>query len=242
MTVLQNFVVFEGGDGSGTSTQLEILKQRFNRNDLPDFPDSRRKVSPRPHSSRQHSPQQTLPRQTLPPLAATFEPTDGPVGRLLREALRGNTPLNRETMARLFSADRAEHLYGENGIVSLTRQEYLVVCDRYKLSSLVYQGIDCGGELPLNLNKDFPAPELLLYFDLDPKIAFERLEKRSQTDIYEHLDFQIKVRGHYLSLLDSCRAEGSRVVVIDASAAIDDVARVVWQNVCMMPIIKKCMF
>ncbi|MDR1363185.1 MAG: dTMP kinase [Spirochaetaceae bacterium] len=212
MGVLQNFVVFEGGDGSGTSTQLGILKQRF--------------AGGGPGA--------------LPPLVATFEPTGGPVGHFLRSALRGDIQLLGETMARLFSADRAEHLYKEDGVVQLAKRGSLVVCDRYTLSSRVYQGIECGDELPVILNKDFPAPELLLYFDVDPIIAFERCKQRSQRDIYERLNFQIQVRGRYRSLLDSCRAEGSCVVEIDASAAIDSVAQVVWRNISQLPIMKGC--
>ncbi|MDR2795197.1 MAG: dTMP kinase [Spirochaetaceae bacterium] len=218
MALLQNFVVFEGCDGSGTSTQIELLNRRFGERGRGDDRDDR--------------------RQTLPPVVCTFEPTDGPVGRLLRAALRGEVRLRGETMARLFSADRAEHLYGENGVVALTKAGSLVVCDRYTLSSRVYQGIECGDELPAVLNSGFPAPELLLFFDIDPRAAFERLEKRPHKDIYERLDFQIRVRERYLGLLDSCRAGGSRVAVMDAAAPVDAVAQAVWQNISLLPVIK----
>jgi dTMP kinase len=210
MAVLQNFVVFEGGDGSGTSTQLEILRRRF-------------RESP-----------------ALPPATFTFEPTDGPVGRLLRGALRGDIKLHGETAARLFSADRAEHLYGEGGIVQLLRQGSLVVCDRYTLSSRVYQGIECGDALPESLNRDFPAPCLLLFFDIDTGLALERLKSRDRTDVYENADFQRRVRERYLALLDSCRAEGTRVAVIDAAAPVSRVAEAVWQNIALLPIMKGC--
>ena len=211
MAILQNFVVFEGGDGSGTSTQLELLQRRF-------------EGGPR----------------GLPAVICTSEPTDGAVGRLLRAALRGEVRLHSDTMARLFSADRAEHLYGEGGVVQTARRGSLVVCDRYTLSSRVYQGIGCGDELPAALNSGFPAPELLLFFDIDPHTALLRLEKRAQKDIYETLDFQLRVRERYLHLLDSCRAEGSRVAVIDASSPVDAVAEAVWQNISLLPIIKRC--
>ncbi|MDR2803018.1 MAG: dTMP kinase [Treponema sp.] len=216
MAVLQNFVVFEGVDGSGTSTQLDILKRRFD--------------------------QKSGQGQMLPPVLFTFEPTDGVVGQLLRRALRGEVKLLGETMARLFSADRAEHLRGAGGIETSAMNGALVVCDRYALSSRVYQGLECGDELPAMLNKNFPSPEMLLFFDIDPNISQKRLETRAQKDIYEKPDFQIRVRERYLSLLDSCRACGSRVAVIDASAGIADVARTVWQNICLLPIMKGCTF
>ncbi|MDR3355634.1 MAG: dTMP kinase [Spirochaetaceae bacterium] len=210
MSVLQNFIVFEGGDGSGTSTQLELLKRRFGKEDA-----------------------------LSPPVIFTFEPTDGAVGRLLRAALRGEPRLHGETMTRLFSADRAEHLYGEGGIVEAAERGSLVICDRYTLSSRVYQGLECGDGLPAALNGGFPAPELLLFFDIDPRLALLRLETRTQKDVYESLDFQLRVRERYLGLLDSCRAEGSRVVVIDASAPIDAVAEAVWQNISLLPVMPR---
>jgi dTMP kinase len=207
MAVLRNFVVFEGCDGSGTSTQLELLRRRFGGG--------------------------------LPKLVCGFEPTDGPVGRLLRGALRGNPRLCPQTMAHLFAADRAEHLYGTGGIAELANGGSLVVSDRYTLSSLVYQGLECGDALPRTLNSGFPAPELLLFFDIDPETALRRIENSRETkDIYERLGFQTRVRERYIKLLDACREEGSAAAIIDASAGVSEVSEAVWQAIRALPIMK----
>jgi dTMP kinase len=208
MAVLRNFVVFEGCDGSGTSTQLELLGRRFGGDGLPK-------------------------------LVCGFEPTDGPVGRLLRGALRGNPRLHPQTMARLFAADRAEHLYGTGGIAELAGGDSLVVSDRYTLSSRVYQGLECGDALPRALNAGFPAPELLLFFDIAPETALRRIENSRETkDIYERLDFQTRVRERYLGLLDACRGEGSAVALIDASADVAEVSEAVWRAVRTLPLMQ----
>ena len=209
--ILQNLIVFEGGDGSGTSTQIELLRRRF---------DSRREGG-------------------LPALFTTFEPTDGPIGRMLRQALRGTLPLRPETIARLFAADRNEHLYGNGGVRERCLGGDLVVSDRYVPSSLVYQGLDCGEELPALLNRDFPLPELLLFFDLDPEIALERLEKRSGRDLYERLDFQIRVRERYRALLPAYAARGARLEYLDASRPAEDLAEEVWRLLRKMPIFER---
>jgi dTMP kinase len=175
----------------------------------------------------------------LPPFYGTFEPTDGPVGRLIRSVLKGEIFLEPATTARLFAADRNEHLYGKDGIAGRCKKGGLVVSDRYTLSSLVYQGITCGEELPRKLNGDFPFPELLLFFDLDPKLALERLKTRDGQDIYEYLEFQIKVRERYRALLPVYAETGVRVECIDASAEIGDVAEAVWRAVQKMPIISR---
>jgi dTMP kinase len=212
MKILNNFVVFEGGDGSGTSTQMEKLKKSF--------------ATP-----------QGLGVRPLR-LFSTFEPSDGPIGRLIRSGLRGEISLKSETIAFLFAADRNEHVFGPGGIVEHTKQGDLVVCDRYILSSLVYQGITCGEELPLRLNSHFPLPEALLFFDVDPEIAQKRMENRQEKEIYEALEFQIQVRGRYKTLLPYFEAEGCRVEIIDASLPPDEVAHNVWGTLRKMPIFK----
>lgn len=93
------FVVFEGLDGSGTSTQLAIIGAWLG-------------------------------------CFTTFEPTNGPIGALIREKLREGGFSN-ETMALLFAADRKEHL--EKEIEPRLARGEVVLCDRYVMSSLAYQ-------------------------------------------------------------------------------------------------------
>jgi dTMP kinase len=207
MEIITNFAVFEGGDGSGTTTQLKLLKERFSRGKLPPFYD-------------------------------TFEPTDGPIGRIIRSGLKHEAALKPETIAHLFAADRSEHLYEKDGIAERCARGELVVSDRYVPSSLVYQGITCGEELPSRLNKDFPCPELILFFDLDPETAQKRLETRTSKDIFEYLEFQIKVRSLYKALLPRFSDQGVRIEIIDASQSPDEVADQVWRALQKMPIFK----
>jgi dTMP kinase len=210
MEILRNFAVFEGGDGSGTSTQLALLRQKFaTRGELPPF------------------------------FSPTAEPTGGSIGLLLRSALKKDIILQPDTLARLFAADRGEHLYAQNGIIERCKRGELVVCDRYTLSSLVYQGIECDETLPRSLNASFPAPELLLFLDLDPQIAQKRLNNRPSLEIFEYPEFQMKVRERYLFLLNEYRNAGVRVELIDASQSVEQVASQVWSALSKMPIFKQ---
>jgi dTMP kinase len=202
MIILPNFAVFEGGDGTGTSTQLALLGERLGGGFYP-----------------------------------TAEPTGGPVGRIIRSALRGDLALRPETLALLFAADRNEHIYGPGGIAERCGRGELAVSDRYILSSLVYQGIDCGEELPEALNAAFPLPEILLFFDLDPEIALERVKDRPVKDKYEQHPFQIRVRERYRALLPRWEDAGVRVATIDASREKTEVAEQVWSVLVKMPIL-----
>jgi dTMP kinase len=209
MEIISNFVVFEGLDGSGTSTQLALLEQKL--------------AGLAPHGLA---------------FMSTFEPTDGAIGKLIRSILKKDLVLRPDTLARLFAADRNEHLYAFGGIIECCQRGELVICDRYTLSSLVYQGIECGIELPRGLNEAFPAPELLLFFDIDPGIAQQRMAGRPSLEIFEHIEFQKKVRQQYHALFDEYRKAGVRLEIIDASQDVEKVAEDVWKEVAKMPIIK----
>ncbi|MDR0442401.1 MAG: dTMP kinase [Treponema sp.] len=208
MDIISNFAVFEGGDGSGTTTQLSLLKERLKNSIKPVF-------------------------------FSTFEPTDGQIGTLIRAALKKEISLKPETLAMLFAADRNEHLYGQDGVLERSGRGELVVSDRYVPSSLVYQGIECGDELAASLNSRFPAPETLLFFDIEPEIALKRLKGRPSSEIYEYRDFQEKVREKYKTFLGMYRDAGVRVAVIDASKTAEEVADLVWSELSLMPIMKK---
>jgi dTMP kinase len=191
--VLQNFVVFEGCDGSGTTTQLSRLKDYFST-----------------HNG-------------LPPLWTTSEPSSGEIGRLIRRFLKGEVRCCPETLARLFAADRCEHLFGEDGIIAHCGRGEVVVSDRYAPSSLVYQGIQCGDALPRQLNEDFPCPQMLLFFDIDSETAEARIAERPNREIFEYLAFQKKARQKYLSVLEHYRERGCIVTIIDASKTVEDI-------------------
>lgn len=206
--ILRNFAVIEGADGSGTTTQLKILERRF------------------------------AEESSLPPLFATSEPTDGPAGVLVRRVLKGEEALRGDTLARLFAADRGEHLYAPDGVVERCRRGELAVSDRYSPSSLVYQAIDCGPELPQSLNAGFPLPELLIYIDLDSETAFQRISSRQKLEIFERLEFQKKVREGYLALLPAWERAGVRVAVVDGALSPEEAGKLVWSAVAEMPIMK----
>ena len=205
MDKIPNFIVFEGGDGSGTSTQISLLNK-------------------------------SLKSLNTIPFILTSEPTDSETGKRIRSALKKEIPVRPEELAELFAKDREQHLFGVNGILSQINDGKLVICDRYVLSSLVYQGIECGDELPQRLNSGFPAPEILLFFDLEPKIALERLKLRNSCEIYDSLEFQGKVRAKYKSLLHKYTDVGTLVVTIDASKSEEEIAGEVWEIITKMPI------
>lgn len=198
---LKNFIVFEGIDGSGTSTQIKKLVER----DLNKF-------------------------------VATAEPTKKETGLFLRKMLGGDFSVDSKTAAYLFAADRCEHIYGKDGVIDLLNQGKIVVSDRYFFSSLAYQSVSCGNELPRLLNSQFPLPEILFYFYIDPEISLKRVEDRNEKkEIYEKIDYQKKTAALYEKVINEYskpELKGEmKIIKIDASKSIEEISKIIWQNV-----------
>src|SRR5579884_2272159 len=130
------------------------------------------------------------------PVRATREPSDGPVGTLVRQILTGRVivPGGRApgwaTMALLFAADRMDHVEAE--IEPFVAAGGVVISDRYDASSLAYQSVSSGrgGETTVEwirtLNKNAKRPHLTIVLDVPPEVAASRREARGDAaQLYE---------------------------------------------------------
>ncbi len=204
--ILRNFVVFEGLDGTGTTTQLKELEKRFRKVDRP--------------------------------VHFTAEPTDHETGKLVRNVLSGNVSVEPETLARLFAADRGEHIYSENGILSNLEAGKAVFTDRYLFSSLAYQSLSCDPRLVKTLNDPFPLPELLFFFEIDPAQAMKRVHTRGiRKEIFENTQFQEKVHDKYHEILEQYRISEPcmTIVRIQATEPIETITEKIWSLVENLP-------
>jgi dTMP kinase len=121
----------------------------------------------------------------------TQEPTNGPIGSMIRAALRGEIKLPEESMPHLFAADRAAHA------IDIRRDlmdGVVVICDRYIVSSVVYQGYSLSplpadaGEAEaaiLWLNRHFPQPDITVMIRVRPQVAAARLVERGTPERYD---------------------------------------------------------
>jgi dTMP kinase len=157
--------------------------------------------------------------EMLPRVYVTKEPSDGPIGRLIREwALRGGS-IDPHVDALLFAADRIEHYRRE--IEPKLRENFLVITERYVESSIAYQGAaGVSIEFIKYVNSLVPRPDLTIILDVDPEIAIARIARRGGVEKFEHVSFLRRVREIYLR-----RAEEEGYPVVDASRPPDVVAR-----------------
>lgn len=208
------FVVLEGIDGSGTTTQAQRLFDAL--------------------SERGHR------------VVLTREPTPGPVGALIRQALskrlvvpsvEGPRPPNWKTLALLFAADRLDH--NESLVLPALADGQLVISDRYTLSSLAYQSLT--SESPnealawlQELNRHAARPDLTLICNVDPEVAARRRAQRPGADeIFEVDELQVRLAEAYASA--ERLAPSEPIVHIDANESPARVASAVLRAVeCLL--------
>ena len=155
----------------------------------------------------------------------TQEPSHGPIGRLVREQLRRvDAPLDLDALALLFAADRRDHIVTEIEPALAGGQD--VVCDRYVLSSFVYQGLASDPAWVRTINAHAPWPDLTLVLELPAREATLRVHARGgEREIFDALALQERVEAGYRAAL--AQPEVVNTVRIDARGSIDDVAAAV---------------
>ncbi|PRQ06375.1 dTMP kinase [Enhygromyxa salina] len=193
------FVVFEGIDGSGTTTQQARVAERL-----------------RARGHRVHE---------------TREPSTGQIGELAR-ALLAVVPgrpvtVDPAALALLFAADRLEHLTREVE-PALARGE-IVICDRYVISSWVYQSLECDGAWVRTLNARARWPDLTFVFDLDPTLALARVAQRraSTGQVVERFDVPQTQRDLARGYAEVLADQLDGVERVDASLSIDAVTEAI---------------
>ena len=171
-------------------------------------------------TSTQVQPLATYVRSLGRTVVTTAEPSRGPIGLLLRQALVGTTPLGEEALALLFAADRLEHL--EREVLPQLAQGAVVITDRYLLSSYAYQ----VSKLPLQwiqtVNAHARPADTSLYFRVSQKTAAARRAARGGPE--EHFDAaarQQAVAEAYEAALGLPRI--GNVCVINAEASVSEV-------------------
>ncbi len=165
---------------------------------------------------------------------ATREPSDGPVGRLIREMLVGEHAIPGQKIAQstfglLFAADRLDHLQRE--VEPKLAAGELVVSDRWYHSSLAYQGTGADRDWIAMLNARARKPDLTIFLEVRPEVAAKRRAAAGRVqELFEDLRMQEEVAAGYKATIAELTAQGERIETIDGEAAPD----VVFAKICKL--------
>lgn len=190
-SLIKSFIVFEGLDGAGTTTQLWRLEAFYKAQGRDAF--------------------------------ITFEPTDNPIGRLVRSVLQKKAETTPEALALLYAADRHDHLYNpEYGLVKKAEGGTIVVSDRYFYSSIAYQSVQCDYDWVKGINQ-FPSPEAVIFIDTPVDVCMERIGRRgSEKELFEKASYLEKVRENYIRIFSSLPEEVS-LLTVDGRGSVEKI-------------------
>ena len=197
------FISFEGGEGSGKSTQIKLLAKR-----LAKYGD----------------------------VITTREPGGTIEAEIIRNLLvKGKK--NKwsgivETL--LLYAARKDHI--DKIIDPSLKKNKWVLCDRFKESTLVYQGY--GKNVDIDLIKKLDkiitnnlTPGLTFILDIDPIIGLKRSKRKSNTETrYESMSlrFHNKIRKAFRTIAKSNK---KKFILINANQDINRIQDIIWNEV-----------
>lgn len=203
------FIVFEGGEGSGKTTQLAGLQQWLKDSGWVDLLKSKGYI------------QQVV---------ATREPGGTDIGQKIRQLLLTHTAqdtIENGTELLLYAADRIQHVTGF--LRPQLAQGTLILCDRFTDSTIAYQGFGRGLDLQLihQLNQiatDGLQSDLTLWLDLDPEVGLARTIRRGSSDRIEQAELAFHQRVHQ-GFTQLAEQYPERIIRIDASQPEEEVAQ-----------------
>jgi dTMP kinase len=189
-------VVFEGLDGAGKTTQINLLKDWFEKNNKIVY--------------------------------NTKQPTDFyRKDKRVRNYLDKGIVPNMYSIALLAAADRTYQ--NEAEIKPILSKGINIISDRYLYSSLAFfkaRGIEY--EEIIRLNKNIEKPDVVIFLDVKPKKALERIKIRDGENIkFEEKDDNtfIQVRNNFLEVLPK------DTLIIDSSKSIEEIHKIIINHI-----------
>jgi len=132
-------------------------------------------------------------------------------------------------MALLFAADRLAH---SREIAAYLAAGEHVICDRYVFSSMAYQTLDASitPEWVIEINRGCALPDVTIFLDVPVDECLRRLSGRAgAAAIYETKPLLDGIANNYIRLMKKYEANYGRVVKLDGTRNIDEVAAAIIQ-------------
>ncbi len=162
-------------------------------------------------------------------LYATREPSDRPIGKLLRSILRFETDVvDEKAVALLFAADRLDHVGAE---IVPQLAERSVITDRYVMSSIVYQSLVIDRAFVADINRFARPADLTILVDVDADVAESRRAGRGgPAERYDRRAVQERLAAAYRT-----EAAHHGALIVDGNGDADSVFA------ALVPLVQSCL-
>ncbi len=196
----KRFITFEGGEGSGKSTQIKILKNKLSKR-------HRVIITREPGGTKEAE----LIRNLLvkgksnkwsgtTEVLLNFTARKDHVDKIILPSLKKNMWV---LCDRFYDSTLAYQGYGRN-----VSEDFIKNLNKSLINNL--------------------KPKITFLFDIDPKVGLKRSKKRNNNELrYENmpLSYHKKIRNAYL---DIAKKNKKRIKIIDASLDEDSISEIIW--------------
>ena len=157
----------------------------------------------------------------------TFEPHDPScaglfIRQVLMKKIRNFSP---KILALAFAANRLDHCDREINPWLSAEEGAIILCDRYYLSSLVYQSNETlSFEDIYSLNDAATRPNLIFFLNVSNKVCYERMKGRNESkELFETNLSETRQKFH--KAISFLREEKNETIIeVDASGTLEEVA------------------
>ena len=206
MAARGRFIVFEGIDGSGKSTQITLLKERLEALGVPVY--LTREPTDGPYGAMLHT-IMTGRLDACPETIAAMYVAD--------------------RMDHIKNSRNGLLKKVEDGITVISDRYYF---SSYAYQG-AHMSMDWT-IMANSICADALRPDLNLFLDLTPEVSFARIsQNRTDFEIYEKLDNLKATRDKYFEAFDKLKEE-ERVAVIDADCTVAELSDRIWAQIAPM--------
>jgi dTMP kinase len=204
MSAKGKFIVFEGIDGAGKTTQVELLAQNL----------------------------ASLGREVSLSAEPTTLPSGRAIRRALKgEEPKSECEMAAmfvlDRIAHNINSEIGIRALTERGI-DVISDRYYYSSLAYQGTATDYEWVKS-----MNINSpEIRRPDLCIYLDLLPEQSLERISRgRESFEIYENLEKLTAVRAKFLSVVEDLRRDGESIYVVNAARPADDIANEIFEIV-----------
>ncbi len=204
MSAKGKFIVFEGIDGAGKTTQVELLAQNL----------------------------ASLGREVSLSAEPTTLPSGKAIRRALSgEEKKSECEMAAmfvlDRIAHNINSETGIRALTERGI-DVISDRYYYSSLAYQGSATDYEWVKS-----MNRNSpEIRRPDLCIYLDLLPEQSLERISRgRESVEIYENLETLTAVREKFLSVVEDLRRDGESIYVVNAARPAEDIANEIFEIV-----------
>lgn len=197
------FIVFEGIDGSGKSTQIELLKKRLEEKGIPVY--LTREPTDGPYGSMLHT-IMTGRLEACPETIAAMYVADR------MDHIKNSYNGMQKKMEEGFTVISDRYYFSS----------YAYQGAHMSMDYVITANSVCAEAL---------RPDIHLFLDLEPEVSFARISKnRTDFEIYEKLDNLKCTRDKYFEAFEKLK-DSEKVAVISADRSVEELSEAIWEQV-----------